>query len=322
MLGLARHAVRGRGPSALALLLFGDQLPVPEATVRAAFLNAVSITLRAEETAPEDTPAESAAAEEEGVARVADQVVASGHRVSLVPARARRIDERISRYLSERGQPATPPELAELDNNPIPSPLTPSEATHTAVTSLLTGGAHITPQSIGDYLRALQPGSGTEPNPVAYMAESTFQDAPDALAVFDPDGGFSAVPSGDLRHVFRELVDTVSLEDLRRAWEASQDLQDWALGLCESVEAELNASQPGEAVIEWKQGRSLLSGLLLISALADRRWSPVDHARSALLILAMRTWLRTVAEQVPDAQWHLLDLPGMLPPPLKQLFQF
>ncbi|MFF4234046.1 hypothetical protein [Streptomyces sp. NPDC001820] len=320
VIGLARHAGSGRRPSDLALLLFGERLPVPEATVRAAFRDAVSITLAAEKAALRDSDDE-VMTEEERVARVADQVVASGQRVTLVPARARRIDERISRYLRERGQPPAPPQLAELDPNPAPSPLTPADATFNAVTALLTGGADITPQSLGDHFRALQPGPSTGPNPLAYLAESTFQDAPDAHAVFDPAGGFSIVPAGDVRETLRELVDTAPLDDLYTAWEASQGVQDWALELCDRVEAELDADRLGEAAVEWMQVRMLPSNLWLLSALRDRRWSPADHAQSAVQLLAMGHWMGAVDERVSGAQWDLLDLPGMLPPPLRELLR-
>ncbi|MFD4723415.1 hypothetical protein ACFWOY_34765 [Streptomyces sp. NPDC058423] len=57
VLGLARHAGRGKRPTDLALLLFAEGLPVPEATVRAAFRAAVdTITLPSDDELDEDGP--------------------------------------------------------------------------------------------------------------------------------------------------------------------------------------------------------------------------------------------------------------------------
>ena len=54
---------------------------------------------------------------------------------TLAPPRARRIDERITRALGQ-----LPPELLELDQNPEPQPLTPTDATLTAVNATIGGG--------------------------------------------------------------------------------------------------------------------------------------------------------------------------------------
>ncbi|GEC05685.1 hypothetical protein SSP24_33400 [Streptomyces spinoverrucosus] len=143
VVALARHAGRGRRPRDLALLLFGEGLPVPEATVGAAFASAVdSIALNLGAKAhDEHTKMES---DEDQIAQAAAQAVAAATSMTLVPTRARRIDERIARYFRDAGVAWPPKELAALDYNPDPVPFTPKDATHAAVTAVLSGGSSVT----------------------------------------------------------------------------------------------------------------------------------------------------------------------------------
>ncbi|WP_169317102.1 hypothetical protein [Actinacidiphila oryziradicis] len=55
------------------------------------------------------------------------------------------------------------------------------------MTTMFLGGAAIDPQGLGDLFRALQP--GTAANPIASLAEHTFQDAPDAPRSSVPTAG-------------------------------------------------------------------------------------------------------------------------------------
>ncbi|WP_246144460.1 metallophosphoesterase [Actinacidiphila oryziradicis] len=124
VVGLARHGGRGRRPADLALLLFAERLPVPEATVRAAFRAAVDrVVLSVEKPEEDNDPAEDP---EERAARIADRAVAAELTMTLVPARARRIDARIARHLHGMGLSWPPPELAAWTTTPAPhhSPLT------------------------------------------------------------------------------------------------------------------------------------------------------------------------------------------------------
>ncbi|MGW0827129.1 hypothetical protein [Streptomyces sp. NPDC002845] len=322
VVALARHAARGRRPKDLALLLFAEGLPVPEPTVRAAFRVAVD-GIRLTGEADDRHEAGPALAEEdedldERVGRLADQ---AGVTVTLVPARARRIDERIARFVHDAGGMWPPPELAGWDRNPEPSPHTPQGATTAVVDATLRGGAAVTPQGIGNLLRALNP--GMEANPIASLVEYTEVDVSEETAamVFDPDGGMVTVPDGDARDSLRILADAAPLEDLAAAWKAAQDVRDWALDLCDRVEGELEAGQPGAAVDEWTCGRLLLSGVSVLEALRDRRWSPAKGAISALSLLQMRQGLSTLKELVPGCQWDVLELPGVLPPPARELLR-
>lgn len=251
VLGLARHAGPGKRPTDLALLLFAEGLPVPEATVRAAFRAAVDTV-----TIPgEDDPDEGL---DERLNNVADHLEESGQAMTLVPARARRIDERIARLARDAGETWPPAELAVWDGNPEPSPYTPQGATLTAVSAVLTGSLSM--QEIGDMLRAVNPGAAA--NPIAFLVENTQNDVPDiADKVIAPDGTLALGPVGDARDFLRDLADRMPLEDLAAGWQTVQRVREWALDLCVRVESELEAGQGGEAVAQWQISRYLGAGM-------------------------------------------------------------
>ncbi|MEV3871630.1 hypothetical protein [Streptomyces sp. NPDC049906] len=316
VVALARLARRGVRPFHLALALFGEGHPVPEETVRGAFGKAVqALGAGLGKEGPE-----AGEDEEEWAERIADEVVASGQRVRLVPARARRIDEGIARYMRERGVVWPPVELEDLDQNPEPSSMSGGEATAAAVTAVLRGGAAITPQGIGDVLRSMQPAGWG--NPGASLAEYTVEDVPDAAQeVFLADGGMSTVPEGDARDILLGLAETAPLGDLRDAWAASGATREWALNLCSRIEAELEAGELGDAAFEWLMSRTLVSGMVLIAEVGDRYWSPADRAVNAVTLLLMRQSFRDLDEKVPGCQWDLLESPAVMPPPLLPFFQ-
>lgn len=316
VVALARLARRGARPFHLALALFGEGHPVPEDAVRGAFVQAVrGLGTGLGEEGPiarED--------EEEWAERVADEVVASGQRVRLVPARARRIDEGIIRCMRDRGVVWPPPELAELDRNPEPPNLSDGEVTAAAVTTVLRGGAVITPQGIGDVLRATQPAGWY--NPWASMAEYTVEDVPDlADEVFPPDGGMSTLPDRPVLDTLLCLAETATLDDLRDAWEASGATREWALDLCVRVEAEIEANVLDDAAYEWVMGRTLAPGMLLMADVSNRYWSPADQASTSVGLLMARQALRYLDEKVPGCQWELLESPAVMPPPLLPFFR-
>lgn len=96
-------------------------------------------------------------------------------------------------------------------------------------------------------------------------------------------------------------------------------MRDWALELCGRVEAELDAGPIGDAAIEWAHTRGLLSGLFLLNALRDSRWTPSAQATSAIPLLLMRQALRRMDELVPGCQWDLLENPAVMPTALQPL---
>lgn len=185
----------------------------------------------------------------------------------------------------------------------------------------MRGGADITPQGIGDLLRAIQPAGWG--NPWASLAEYTVDDVPNlAQEVFRPDGGMSTVPDGPVRDTLLRLVEAAPLEDLRDAWAASGATREWALDLCARVEAELEADELDGAAFEWLMSRTLTSGIVLMAEMSDRRWSPADRASTSVGLLLMRQAFRDLDEKVPGCQWELLDSPGVImPPPLLAFLQ-
>ncbi|WP_206307373.1 hypothetical protein [Streptomyces sp. ICN441] len=312
VLGLARRAGPGKRPTDLALLLFAEGLPVPETTVRAAFRAAVdTITLPGEDDDPDDDL-------DERLDNVAGHLAETGQAMTLVPARARRIDEHIARLARDAGETWPPPELASWDENPERAPsTTPQDATLTAAAAVLTGSLSL--QEIGDMLRAMNPGAGA--NPIASLVETTQNDVPDIAEVIAPDGTLALGPAGDARDLLRDLTDKAPLEDLAAAWQTVQRVREWALDLCMRVESELEAGQRGEAVAEWQTSRYLGAGLAMLSTLRDRRWPPAQRALDTMLVLYQLHEFRLLDRIVPGCQWHLLQSEGVMPPPVRVLLK-
>ncbi|QNA72081.1 hypothetical protein C8250_009335 [Streptomyces sp. So13.3] len=307
VVALGRLAGRGKRPADLALLLFAEGVPVPEPAIRSAFRAAVDTgALPGEDDAPHDS-----VDLDERLNRLSNGLLDSGQTITLVPARVRRIDERIARSLGE-----LPAEIVEMDRNDEPSRLTPQDATLTAVTAALGGSIPI--QDIGGLLRAMSPGMPA--HPFASLIETTQEDAPEvADLVLSDDGSLSFIPNGDFRGLLRVLADTAPLEDLAAGWRTATQVREWALDLCRRVERELDSGQLGEAVTEWLHGRQLLSGLSVVETLRDRRWSPSKGAFSALMLLFQCQMFVMLDGLVPGCQWHVLQMPGVLPPPIRDL---
>ncbi|MGQ4465309.1 hypothetical protein ACN6LC_004710 [Streptomyces violaceoruber] len=305
VVALGRMSGRGKRPTDLALLLFAEGLPVPEKTVRAAFRAAVDTA-----TLPDDG-ADDGLDLDERLDRFSHQLPNSAQTVTLVPARARRIDERIARTLGK-----LPAELVELDRNAEPPRLTPQDATLTAVTATLGGSVPL--QDIGALLRAMSP--GWPANPFASLVETTQEDVPEAAArIIADDGSLTFIPDGDARDLLRALADTASLEDLAAGWHTAAQVREWALDLCQRVERELDAGQLGEAVEEWLHGRLLPAGVSVTETLRDRRWAPSKGAFSALMLLFQCQMFVLLDGLEPGCQWHVLQIPRVLPPPVRDL---
>ncbi|MFG3172298.1 hypothetical protein [Streptomyces sp. NPDC048200] len=308
VLALARRAGRGKRPTDLALLLFADGHPVPEATVRAALHGAVdAVVLPGEGDGIDDDDEEL----DERADRLVGRLTESGQAFTLVPARARRIDERIARLLGE-----APKDLAELDKNTEPHPMTQHGASLTAVTAVLGGTLSL--DEIGSLLRGMNP--STAAHPVASLVETTQHDVPESADhVMADDGTFTFLPDGDARDYLRGLADTAPVEDLRVCWLTAQQVREWALDLCERVEAELDDGQLGDAVTLWLLGRGMPSGISVLETLRERRWSPSSAAVSTLVLLFQRQMYKALDEQVPGCQWPVLEMEGVMAPPVRDL---
>ncbi|MGW3312084.1 hypothetical protein ACWDG9_36500 [Streptomyces sp. NPDC001073] len=308
VLALARRAGRGKRPTDLALLLFADGHPVPEATVRAAFHGAVdAVVLPGEDDDIDDDDEEL----DERADRLVGRLSESGQAFTLVPARARRIDERIARLLGE-----APKELAELDTNTEPRPMTQHDASLTAVTAVLGGTLSL--DEIGSLLRGMNPSAAA--HPFASLVETTQQDVPESAdQVMADDGTFTFLPDGDARDYLRGLADTASVEDLRASWRTAEQVREWALDLCERVEAELDDGQLGDAVTLWLLGRGMPSGISVLETLRERRCPPSSAAVSTLVLLFQRQMYVELDEQVPGCQWPILEMEGVMAPPVRDL---
>ncbi|MGW0345932.1 hypothetical protein ACWDX8_04875 [Streptomyces anthocyanicus] len=307
VVALGRMSGRGKRPTDLALLLFAEGLPVPEKTVRAAFRAVVDTATLPDEGDGADDGLDL----DERLDRFSHQLPDSAQTVTLVPARARRIDERIARILGKLSA-----DLVELDRNAEPPRLTPQDATLTAVTATLGGSVPL--QDIGALLRAMRP--GLQANPFASLVETTQEDVPEAAArIIADDGSLTFIPAGDARDLLRALADTASLEDLAAGWHTAAQVREWALDLCQRVERELDAGQLGEAVEEWLHGRLLPSGVSVTETLRARRWPPSKGAFSALMLLFQCQMFVLLDGLVPGCQWHVLKIPRVLPPPVRDL---
>jgi len=305
--GLGRLAGRGKRPADLALLLFAEGSPVPESAVRAAFRTSVETTL----VADSQFSLSDALTPDEQLDLLSAQFSARGRAVTLVPARARRIDERISRALGQ-----LPVRMAELDRNPDARPLTAADATLTVAAAAVGGGIPL--QDIGALLRAMNPPLAA--HPFASLIETAQTDVPDSAArILREDGSLSFIPSGDPRALLRTLADTEPLDRLASAWHVALKVKEWALGLCQQVEEELESGQLGSAVEEWVLCRQLPSGLSVIETLRERRWTPSKGAASALLWLFQRQMFAALDVLCPGCQWHLVQTPGVVPPPVREL---
>ncbi|WP_174518351.1 hypothetical protein [Streptomyces vietnamensis] len=311
VLGLARHAGRGKRPNDVALLLFDEGLPVPEQTVRAAFTAAVdTITLHGDD-APDRDP-------DQRLDDLADHIADAGLTVTLVPARARRIDEGIARLARAGGHTWPPAELASFDENPGPSPSTPKDAALAAASAVITGSMSL--EDMGDMLRAMNPTAVA--NPIASLVETTRKDAPEvADTVLTDDGHLALGPVRDARDQLRDLATTAPLEDLARAWRTAERVRQWALDLCTRAEEELASGRLGEAAGEWQKCRYAVAGLVLLSTLKQREWPPAQQALDTLLLLYQLEDFQRLDHLVPGCQWHLLDAEGMMPPPTRELLQ-
>ncbi|MFD9047947.1 hypothetical protein [Streptomyces zaomyceticus] len=311
VLGLARHAGRGKRPTDVALLLFDEGLPVPEQTVRAAFTAAVdTISIHGDDESDSDP--------DQRLDDLADHIADAGLTVTLVPARARRIDEGIARLARAGGHTWPPAEFAAFDENPGPSTATPKDAALASAAAVLTGRMSL--EDIGDMLRAMSPTATA--NPIASLVETTRRDVPEvADAVLTDDNHLALGPVRDARDHLRDLAATAPLQDLTRAWKTVEGVRQWALNLCGRVEEEVAAGHLGGAAREWQSCRYAMAGLSLLSTLKERDWPPVQRALDTLLLLYQLGEIRRLDDLVPGCQWHILAMEGLMPPPTRELLQ-
>jgi len=306
VLWLAEHARSGRRPgdlALLALLAFGAGLAVPENAARAAFVEAADrLEINAERygapgTAPED---------------IADAAVAAGLHATVVPARVRRIDA----ALVKLGVNWSAPELIALDPGSGTDAATVNEWMYASVHMLLTGVAGIDMATIGRLARSTGPVGGAAPlaGQVEYRWPGNHEQADPHLT---DNGGLDFLPEGDLRVYLRDLAATTAMKELLEAWRAAAQAGTWANDLCDAVEREIAAREPGEAMKEWFLGAFGPPRLMIITALRHAKPRPIDLATNALGLILIRGIIRNLRQLLPEGRFDLLANPAVAPPFLR-----
>jgi hypothetical protein len=297
---LGRHARPGRRPGDLALSAFGEGLAVPEATVRTVFAAvATSIGLTAERDAGPDAAPED----------IADAVVASGARPTMVPARIRRID----RALQKSGFDWSAPELTAIDPGRSDPRLTQSDWAFAAVQVVLTGGAGIDMGTIGALARIAAPADGAAPlaGQIEYRWPISVGSEPAGLP--GDEDVLSLIEHRDLRQQLAELAASAPLTELADGFTVAAYLPQWATGMCLAVEDEINAGRPGPAARDWAISAVGASRMLMTVTLRSQRDSPSSIASTALMLIFIRNMLRSLRRLLPDSNFGLLRNPLAAP---------
>ncbi|MEV4347644.1 hypothetical protein AB0J83_24580 [Actinoplanes sp. NPDC049596] len=310
---LSAHARPGRRPENLALQAFGAGLPIPEPTVRRAWLTAATDLQQDVFLGPNGDGDRSA-----WIGEVADELAGKhGGKIVLLPRRLRDIDARIA----ASGISFTMPELAAFDKGPTETePYTTRDFLTTAVSAVLGGTSEFVDADLAAVSRALAPPGAAVP--VASMLE--YPDGGPALADINDGSGLNLLPAGDARDELTRIVTDASLAQLRSAWQAVDEMHRWAASLCDTVEAELDAMAAGDppaecpGLMQWFYGVAFgLNRLLLRQALLEPAPPPKAQASTAVMLLFLATGVSRLRVLVPDGQFELL--PVLLPPFLYQL---
>ncbi|WP_430788098.1 hypothetical protein [Actinoplanes sp. G11-F43] len=311
---LSAHARPGRRPDDLALQAFGAGLPIPEPTVRRAWLTATDFRQDAL-LGPYEAGDRST-----WIGDVADELAHKhGSKTTLLPQRLRDIDARIA----SAGISFAASEVAAFDKGPTETePYTTRDLLTTAVSAVLGGTNEFVDADLAAFSRALAPPGAAVP--VASMLE--YPDGGPALADINDGHGLNLLPAGDARDELTQIVTEASLTQLRAAWHAVDEMHRWAVSLCDTVEAELDAIAAGmpppdlPGLQQWFYGIAFaLNRLLLRQALLDPAPSPKAQASTAVMLLSLATGMSRLRLLVPDGQFELL--PVLLPPFLYELAQ-
>jgi hypothetical protein len=297
---LAGHARPGRRPGDLALLAFAAGLAVPEDTVRTAFADAVTgIRLPVEASMPPGAAPED----------VADAAVAAGTRFTMMPARIRRID----RALAQRGVNWSWPELAKLDPGRSSSLPVGSDWIYSAVQLMRSGGEGIDMGTIGALARTMAPSHGVAPlaGQVEYRWPISRGEEPGGVP--EDENLLALLGGGDLRDQARDLAMTVPAAELRDAFQLAAGLPGWADGICAAAEREIAAGRLGEAVKEWITSAFGLTRLLMAMALREPNAGPAATAITALVLIMIRSMIKTVRQMLPAGNFNVLKNPLVAP---------
>lgn len=205
---LARHAQPGRRPHDLALEAFGEGLPVPEPTVRAAWRASVArVVVPGENDLPTPGAAETRV---EWAWTVADRAATDTLPVVL-PSRIRRIDER----LAALGIPWSLPEIAKHDRGPaVEEPVTARDFATFTTAAVLAGRSELTGPAMAPHVRALLPRGAA--SPVASWLEHPDGPGRDPAEIGN-GAGLSLLPTGDVREDLLRIIDEAIIDQMRTA---------------------------------------------------------------------------------------------------------
>lgn len=297
---LARNARPGRRPGDLALLAFAAGHAVPEATVRAAFAAAIK-TIR--------LPARLDAAPGTDPDDVADAVVAARPRLTMIPARIRRIDA----ALQDMGIDWSAPRLAGLDPGLADEPPARDDLVYTAVRAMLTGGAGLDMASIGSFARLMAPAGGAAPlaGQIEYRWPVSRGKEPPGLP--SDEDVVSLLANQDLREQMTALAAATPLDELRDAFTLARSLPGWAADTCAVTEAEIAAGDLGQAARQWAIYSAGLTRLILIFSLDSTAPGPADTAVAALGWVFVRNMIRSLRALLPASNFEVLSNPLSVP---------
>ena len=314
VLWLAGNSRQGVSRHDLALRAFQEGHPVPERTVRAAFLAVVDDTFAEFDAIPgEGDPAD----------RASDFVEARqgvGAHPAMLPARIRDLDRR----LTEAGILEAIPELAAMDQGPAwgDEPPTVQTFEQFATSVALGGGAEADPAQLAAMARMMVPAGVA--NPVAsWLTYDPGLVADADLGLIVPEAGnHQLLAPGPLSEQMRDLVRSTPLDLLRRSLDVAREQEEWAREAVRQVETAADSGKLDvEAVRAWVAGRVLFSHrMFLRNELGTKRRSWTDRPGSAINLLFVRGMLRGLFEAMPQGQWWLLDHPDIDMPPFFRAF--
>ncbi|MFE7525223.1 hypothetical protein ACFU7Y_05830 [Kitasatospora sp. NPDC057542] len=274
---LGQHSRPGADSLYLALGAFGTGLPVPDATVREAFVR--QVVRSTERTTERLGPMPEQGDVQEWVSDQADAIAQQGaHRLTGVNRRIRAIDKQMQQLpaLAELRQFATgfDPDRADAD------PLDNTGLLFHGLTAAVAGPRGIEPDAIARIARSQ---AGREaPQYTARLLETDPRDP--LIAVRNtPAHQLPGLPADStINHVVSVARDA-PLERLRAGWTAAGEIAGWAQSLCLAVEAEIASKQPGPACFEWFLGQFFGIGrTYLVKGLAEPSPTAGQQALSAV----------------------------------------
>lgn len=233
------------------------------------------------------------------------------HWSGVLPARIRHIDH----DLANLGVNWSFRKLAALGPGRSDPRLTNGDLVYNAVHLMLAGGRGINMGAIGAVTRALAPANDVAPlaGQIEYGWPISRGEEPGSHP--DDEDLLGELPgAGDLRNQARGLAMTTPAAELLDAFRLADGLPGWADVTCTTVEQEIAAGKLGEASKEWMTNTFGLTRLMLAMALRDQGKGPASVAVTALVLIFIRNWVRTLRQLLPTENFDVLYNPLVAPP--------